>query len=260
MKDVSSSSPDTQRGERIAKALARRGVASRRDIERMIEEGRITLGGSPVTHPATFIQPGDVVCVDGRPVDPPQRTRLWRYHKPAGLVTTHHDPEERRTVFESLPKAMPRVVSVGRLDLNSEGLLLLTNDGGLARELELPSRQWIRRYRVRVFGLVDEQRLNSLAKGCVLDGVQYGPIEATLDSSKGDNSWLTVSLREGKNREIRKVMMGMNLHVSRLIRLSYGPFSLGSLKPHELEEVPHRTLLDQIPGLKSGKKTSASRS
>ncbi|MCL1514349.1 pseudouridine synthase [Parasaccharibacter sp. TMW2.1890] len=253
MKDVASPSSETQRGERIAKALARRGVASRRDIERMIGEGRITLGGSPVTHPATFIKPGDVVCVDGKPVDPPQRTRLWRYHKPAGLVTTHHDPEERRTVFDSLPAAMPRVVSVGRLDLNSEGLLLLTNDGGLARELELPSRQWIRRYRVRVFGLVDERRLKELAKGCVLDGVQYGPIEATLDSSKGDNSWLTVSLREGKNREIRKVMMGMNLHVSRLIRLSYGPFSLGTLKPHELEEVSHKTLLEQIPGLKSGR-------
>lgn len=251
MTDASSPSSDTSRGERIAKALARRGVASRRDIERMIEEGRITLDGKPVTHPATFIQPGDIVSVDGKPVDPPQRTRLWRYHKPAGLVTTHHDPEERRTVFESLPKGMPRVISVGRLDLNSEGLLLLTNDGALARELELPSRQWIRRYRVRVFGLVDEKRLKSLANGCVLDGVRYGPIEATLDSSKGDNSWLTVSLREGKNREIRKVMMGMNLHVSRLIRLSYGPFTLGNLKPHELEEVATRTLAEQIPSTKT---------
>lgn len=256
MTDDLSSPPSTQRGERIAKALARRGVASRRDIERMIEEGRITLDGKPVTHPATFILPHDHVCVDGKPIDPPQRTRLWRYHKPAGLVTTHHDPEDRRTVFASLPKAMPRVVSVGRLDLNSEGLLLLTNDGSLARELELPSRQWIRRYRVRVFGLVDEKKLQALAKGCVIEGVHYGPIDATLDSTKGDNSWLTVSLREGKNREIRKVMMGMNLHVSRLIRLSYGPFALGNLKPHELEEVTHKTLIDQIPSLKPKKARS----
>lgn len=242
-----SSSPETKRGERIAKALARRGVASRRDAERMISEGRISLGGHPVTHPATFVQESDIITVDGKPVDPPQRTRLWRYHKPSGLVTTHHDPEDRPTVFNSLPKEMPRVISVGRLDLNSEGLLLLTNDGALARELELPSRQWMRRYRVRVFGQVDEKRLAQLAKGSVFDGVRYGPIDAVLDSSKGDNSWLTVSLREGKNREIRKVMMGLNLHVSRLIRLSYGPFPLGSLKARELEEVPSRVLADQLP-------------
>lgn len=245
-----SSAPQTPRGERIAKVLARRGVASRRDAERMIAEGRIALGGQTVTHPATFVHPYDILMVDGKPVNPPQQTRLWRYHKPSGLVTTHHDPEERPTVFNSLPKAMPRVISVGRLDLNSEGLLLLTNDGELARELELPSRQWIRRYRVRVFGQVDEKRLAQLAKGSTFEGVRYGPIDAVLDSSKGDNSWLTVSLREGKNREIRKVMMGLNLHVSRLIRLSYGPFILGTLKAHELEEIPSRIIADQIPSFK----------
>lgn len=235
------------RGERIAKWLGRTGVASRRDAERMIEEGRIKLNGQPVTHPATFITDGDIVQVDNKPVSAPDRTRLWRYHKPDGLVTTHKDPEGRPTVFASLPEGMPRVISVGRLDLNSEGLLLLTNDGELARRLELPSNGWIRRYRVRVFGVVDEARLASLAEGSVFEGVRYGPIEAALDSRKGDNAWLTVSLREGKNREIRKVMMGLNLHVSRLIRTSYGPFQLGTLLRGELEEVQSRVIRDQLP-------------
>ncbi|MFT8676136.1 MAG: pseudouridine synthase [Acetobacter sp.] len=235
------------RGERIAKWLARSGVASRRDAERMIEEGRVRLNGHPVTHPATFVGEGDIVLVDSQPVSAPERTRLWRYHKPDGLVTTHRDPEGRPTVFGSLPEGMPRVISVGRLDLNSEGLLLLTNDGALARKLELPSNGWLRRYRVRVFGVVDEQRLAGLAQGCVFDGVRYGPITAALDSRKGDNAWLTVSLREGKNREIRKVMTGLNLHVSRLIRTSYGPFQLGTLLRRELEEVPPRILRDQLP-------------
>lgn len=238
------------RGERIAKVLARCGIASRRDVERMIEEGRIALGGKRVTHPATFVLPGDALLVDGKMVEPPQRTRLWRYHKPTGLVTTHHDPQDRPTVFSSLPPGMPRVVSVGRLDLNSEGLLLLTNDGALARELELPSRKWIRRYRVRVFGDVDKKRLAALADGSRFEGVEYGPIEAVLDSQRGDNSWLTMSLREGKNREIRRVMMGLNLHVSRLIRLSYGPFQLGLLKPGELEEVPGKVIAEQVPALR----------
>ncbi|AOW47542.1 pseudouridine synthase [Acetobacter ascendens] len=235
------------RGERIAKWLARSGVASRRDAERMIEENRIRLNGQPVTHPATFVTDGDIVQVDGEPVSAPERTRLWRYHKPDGLVTTHKDPEGRPTVFASLPEGMPRVISVGRLDLNSEGLLLLTNDGELARRLELPSNGWLRRYRVRVFGVVDEERLANLAQGSVFDGVRYGPIHAALDSRKGDNAWLTVSLKEGKNREIRKVMAGMNLHVSRLIRTSYGPFQLGTLLRRELEEVSPRVLRDQLP-------------
>ncbi|QDH15947.1 rRNA pseudouridine synthase [Oecophyllibacter saccharovorans] len=239
-----------QRGERIAKFLARCGVASRRDVERMIDEGRIVVNGHRVTHPATFVLPTDRVLVNGKPVEPPQRTRLWRYHKPCGLVTTHHDPQDRPTVFDSLPPGLPRVISVGRLDLNSEGLLLLTNDGSLARELELPARKWIRRYRVRVFGEVDQKRLADLAGGSRFEGVEYGPIEAVVDSQRGDNSWLTVSLREGKNREIRRVMMGLNLHVSRLLRLSYGPFQLGNLKPGELEEVPGKVIAEQIPALK----------
>ena len=242
------------RGERIAKALARAGVASRRDIERMIEDGRIKLGGQIVTHPATFVQPGDIMLVDGKPVDSPERTRLWRYHKPDGLMTTHKDPEGRKTVFDTLPEGLPRVISVGRLDINSEGLLLLTNDGELARRLELPGNAWVRRYRVRVFGVVDEKRLASLINGFEYDGVRYGSIEAALDSKKGDNAWLTVSLREGKNREIRRVMEGLNLHVSRLIRLSYGPFQLGSLKARELEEVPGKTLREQLPDLPAPKR------
>lgn len=247
--DTANETSDAPRGERIAKFLARAGVASRRDVERMIEDSRIKLGGHPVTHPATFVQPGDIVLVDGKPVDNPERTRLWRYHKPDGLLTTHRDPQERKTVFDSLPEGMPRVISVGRLDINSEGLLLLTNDGELARRLELPGNAWVRRYRVRVFGVVDEKRLASLVNGFEYEGVKYGSIEAELDSKKGDNSWLTVSLREGKNREIRRVMQGLNLHVSRLIRLSYGPFQLGSLKARELEEVNGKTLREQIPDL-----------
>ena len=245
---------EAPRGERIAKALARAGVASRRDIERMIEDGRIKLGGQIVTHPATFVQPGDIMLVDGKPVDSPERTRLWRYHKPDGLMTTHKDPEGRKTVFDTLPEGLPRVISVGRLDINSEGLLLLTNDGELARRLELPGNAWVRRYRVRVFGVVDEKRLASLIDGFEYDGVRYGSIEAALDSKKGDNAWLTVSLREGKNREIRRVMEGLNLHVSRLIRLSYGPFQLGSLKARELEEVPGKTLREQLPDLPAPKR------
>ncbi|AQS87946.1 tRNA/rRNA pseudouridine synthase [Neoasaia chiangmaiensis NBRC 101099] len=249
MTDDAPSNAPADKGERIAKWLARAGTASRRDVERMIEESRIRLNGQPVTHPATFVQPGDIVQVDGKVVGAAEHTRVWRYHKPDGLMTTHRDPQGRPTVFESLPEGMPRVVSVGRLDINSEGLLLLTNDGALARRLELPSNAWVRRYRVRVFGVVDERRLAALAKGSEFDGIQYGPIEAGLDSKKGDNAWLTVSLREGKNREIRRVMTGLNLHVSRLIRVSYGPFQLGTLQKRELEEVPGKILREQIPGL-----------
>ncbi|AQS84338.1 MAG: pseudouridine synthase [Acetobacter aceti] len=247
MVDDNNENTTEARGDRIAKWLARSGVASRRDIERMIAERRIKLNGVVVEHPATFVTSTDVVAVNGNIVEGPQHTRLWRYHKPDGLVTTHRDPEGRKTVFETLPEGMPRVVSVGRLDLNSEGLLLLTNDGALARRLELPSNGWLRRYRVRVFGVVNERELAGLAKGCSIEGVKYGPIEASLDSRKGDNAWLTVSLREGKNREIRRVMTALNLHVSRLLRTSYGPFPLGELKPGELEEVPSRVMKAQIP-------------
>jgi 23S rRNA pseudouridine2605 synthase len=235
------------RGERIAKFLARAGIASRRDAERLLAEGQVRINNTIVSHPATFVTPADLVQVSGRIVDPPERTRLWRYHKPHGLVTTHRDPQGRPTVFERLPPNLPRVVSVGRLDLTSEGLLLLTNDGALARRLELPSSGWIRRYRARVHGVVDEHRLAALAEGVVVDGIRYGPIEAGLDSRKGDNAWLTVSLREGRNREIRRILAHLNLQVTRLIRIAYGPFQLGKLPPGAVEEVSPKVLREQLP-------------
>ena len=237
----------TGSGERIAKFLARAGVASRRAAEAMIAAGRVRLNNQPVTHPATFIQPGDIVVVDGAPVPQPERTRLWRYHKPDGLVTTHRDPEGRPTVFERLPPGLPRVISIGRLDLTSEGLLLLTNDGALARLLELPATGWIRRYRVRVHGAVAPPALAALARGITIAGVRYGPIEAGLDQRKGENAWLTVGLREGRNREIRKVMAELGLAVTRLIRTSYGPFQLGLLPRGAVEEIPARVLREQLP-------------
>ncbi|MBR0683675.1 rRNA pseudouridine synthase [Roseomonas eburnea] len=235
-----------QRGERIAKWLARAGVASRRDAEKLIAEGRVKLGGKVVETPATFITPGDHVTVDGKQVAAPERTRLFRYHKPTGLVTTHRDPEGRPTVFEKLPPGLPRLVSVGRLDLTSEGLLLLTNDGELARKLELPSNGWLRRYRVRVHGRVDEKALAALARGVTVDGVQYGPIEAGLDARQGTNAWLTVSIKEGKNREVRRVMAHLGLEVTRLIRTAYGPFQLGALPRGAVEEVNAKVLRDQL--------------
>ena len=236
-----------ERGERIAKWLARAGVASRRDAEKLLEEGRVRLNGAPVTHPATFIQPDDVVQVNGKVVDSPEKARLWRYHKPEGLVTTHRDPEGRPTVFEKMPAHLPRVVSVGRLDLNSEGLLLLTNDGGLARQLELPSNGWIRRYRVRVHGVVPERALHGLADGVMVDGVRYGPIEAAVDSRAISNTWLSVALREGRNREVRKVMAHLGLQVTRLIRVAYGPFQLGNLERGAVDEVTGKVLREQLP-------------
>jgi 23S rRNA pseudouridine2605 synthase len=235
------------RGERIAKWLARAGVASRRDAEGLLAAGRVRLNNAPVVHPATFVAAGDLVQVDGTVVDAPERTRLWRYHKPVGLVTTHRDPQGRPTVFERLPPEMPRVISVGRLDLTSEGLLLLTNDGALARKLELPATGWIRRYRVRVHGRVDEERLAALARGLSIAGVAYGSIDAGLDSRKGDNAWLTISLREGRNREVRRVMAHLGLAVTRLIRIAYGPFQLGTLPRGAVHEVPARVLRDQLP-------------
>jgi 23S rRNA pseudouridine2605 synthase len=239
-----------ERGERIAKWLAHAGVASRRDAEKLLAEGRVKLNNAVVSHPATFVTDGDLVTVNGVLVEPPGRTRLWRYHKPDGLVTTHRDPEGRATVFEKLPPGLPRVVSIGRLDLNSEGLLLLTNDGALARRLELPSNGWLRRYRVRVFGVPDPARLADLARGVMVDGQRYGPIEAGLDSRKGDNAWITVALREGRNREVRKVMAHLGLPVSRLIRVAYGPFQLGLLPRGSVEEVPAKVLREQVPPAK----------
>jgi 23S rRNA pseudouridine2605 synthase len=241
----------TERGERIAKWLARAGVASRRDAERLVAEHRVRLNNQVVSHPASFVTAGDLVTVDGKLVEAPGRTRLWRYHKPDGLVTTHRDPQGRPTVFEKLPPGMPRVVSVGRLDLNSEGLLLLTNDGELARRLELPSNGWVRRYRVRGFGAPTPEQLGALAKGVTIDGVRYGPIEAGLDSRKGDNTWLSVGLREGRNREVRRVMAHLGLQVSRLIRIAYGPFQLGVLPRGAVDEVPAKVLREQLPSATS---------
>jgi 23S rRNA pseudouridine2605 synthase len=234
-------------GDRIAKWLARAGVASRRDAERLLTEGRVTINNVRVDHPATFVTAGDIVQVNGTVIDAPGRARLWRYHKPDGLVTTHKDPQDRPTVFQKMPKALPRVVSIGRLDLNSEGLLLLTNDGGLARQLELPSTGWLRRYRVRVHGEVDERALRQLQNGITIEGVKYGPIEAGLDSRKGSNAWLTISIHEGKNREIRRVMAHLGLGTTRLIRIAYGPFQLGNLARGAVDEVPPRVLRDQLP-------------
>jgi 23S rRNA pseudouridine2605 synthase len=235
-----------ERGERIAKWLARAGVAGRRDAERLIAEKRVRLGNRVVDTPATFVRPGDLVTLDNRPVAEPQRTRLFRYHKPSGLVTTHRDEKGRPTVFSALPPGLPRVVSVGRLDLTSEGLLLLTNDGALARRLELPANGWIRRYRVRVHGPVDERALAALSRGLTVEGVRYGPIEAGLDSRRGANAWMTVALQEGKNREIRRVMAHLDLGVTRLIRTAYGPFQLGSLPPGAVEEVSPKVLREQL--------------
>jgi 23S rRNA pseudouridine2605 synthase len=238
------------RGERIAKFLSRAGIASRRDAEALIAAGKVRMNNVPVVHPAVFVTEADLVVVDGKPVAAPDRTRLWRYHKPDGLVTTHKDPEGRPTVFEKLPPELPRVISVGRLDLTSEGLLLLTNDGALSRRLELPSTGWLRRYRVRVHGGVDPAKLARLAEGMVVDGETFGPIEARVDSKQRANTWLSVSLREGKNREIRRVMDALLLPVTRLIRVAYGPFQLGNLPRGAVEEINGKILREQVPGLK----------
>jgi 23S rRNA pseudouridine2605 synthase len=247
MTDEDTDAPVADRGERIAKWLARAGVASRRDVEKMLSEGRIKLNGKLLDHPASFVTPGDVVQVNGKVIDAPARTRLFRYHKPEGLMTTHKDPEGRPTVFEKLPPGLPRLISIGRLDLNSEGLLLLTNDGALARLLERPETGWLRRYRVRVNGYVDEKALAALSHGVTVEGERYGPIDAGLDSRKGDNAWLSVGLREGRNREVRRVMAHLNLQTSRLIRIAYGPFQLGLLPRGSVEEVPAKILREQLP-------------
>lgn len=237
-------------GERVAKALARAGVASRREVERYIEAGRVRLNGEVLTTPAVKVSPGDILTVDGRRVAEPEPARVWRYHKPVGLMTTHADPQGRPTVFEHLPKTLPRVISVGRLDINSEGLLLLTNDGGLSRNLEMPSTSLVRRYRARARGRISQDQLDALKDGLTVDGVAYGPIEAVLDKAKeegtGANLWITVTLNEGKNREVRKVLEALGLTVNRLIRLAYGPFQLGALAPGEVEEVGPRVIREQL--------------
>ena len=244
-----------EKGERIAKRLARAGLCSRRDAERWIAEGRVSVDGKVLASPARDVSDESDIRVDGKPIPEPEPPRLWRYHKPAGLVTTHKDERGRPTVFERLPPNLPRLISVGRLDLNSEGLLLLTNDGELARELELPARGWLRRYRVRVHGAVDAARLAALEKGLTIDGVAYGPIRAELDRTQGSNAWLTLSLREGKNREVRRVMEHLGLGVTRLIRIAYGPFQLGELERGQVDEVPRRVLREQLGQSAALKKT-----
>jgi 23S rRNA pseudouridine2605 synthase len=244
-----------QKGERVAKLLARAGLCSRRDAERWIAAGRVALKGEVLTSPAINVSDPKELMVDGKPVPDAGRARLWRYHKPAGLVTTHRDEKGRETVFSKLPPDLPRLISIGRLDLNSEGLLLLTNDGALARRLELPANGWLRRYKVRVHGEVDPAALPALEKGVTIDGVSYGPIHAELERKQGSNAWLIVSLREGRNREIRRVMTHLGLPVTRLIRLAYGPFQLGHLERGAIEEVPQRVLREQLGiGAKGEKK------
>jgi 23S rRNA pseudouridine2605 synthase len=234
------------KGERVAKLMARAGLCSRREAERWIAEGRVSLDGRVLESPAVTATETSDLRVDGKPIPEREPARLWRYHKPAGLVTTHRDEKGRPTVFERLPPELPRVVSVGRLDLTSEGLLLLTNDGGLARALELPTRGWVRRYRVRVHGPIDTAKLKGLEQGLTLDGVSYGPIRAEMERVQGSNAWLAVSLQEGKNREIRRMLAHLGLDVTRLIRIAYGPFQLGHLARGGVEEVPRRVLREQL--------------
>ena len=239
------------KGDRIAKLMARAGLCSRRDAERWITQGRVSIDGKVLTSPAVTVPEGARVLVDGTPLPVAEPTRLFRYHKPRGLLTTHKDPQGRPTVFERLGADLPRLISIGRLDLDSEGLLLLTNDGGLARRLMLPRTGWLRRYRVRVHGEVDPERLERLAKGIAVDRVSYGPVKAKLDRQQGDNAWLTVSLAEGRNREIRRLFDHLGWPVNRLIRTSYGPFQLGNLVRGAVEEVPRRIMRDQFGGLLS---------
>ncbi|MGA9266848.1 MAG: pseudouridine synthase [Rhodomicrobium sp.] len=233
-------------GERIAKVIARSGLCSRRDAEVLIGEKRVSVNGAVIESAALDVSPSDKVLVDGKPLAMREPPRLWRYHKPKGRVTTHKDPEGRPTVFDALPGNLPRLISVGRLDFNTEGLLLLTNDGDLARHLELPSTGWARRYRVRAFGQIEQSKLDELAAGLRTDGVNYGPIEATLEREKGDNVWITLSIREGKNREVRRIMEHLGLSVNRLIRVSFGPFMLGDIEPGQIEEVKTSILKDQL--------------
>jgi len=232
---------------RIAKALARAGLCSRREAERWIEGGRVSVNGEVLKSPARDVAPADRILVDGNPLPAPAPPRLWRYHKPKGRVTTHSDPQGRPTVFEALPEELPRVISIGRLDFNTEGLLLLTNDGALARHLELPATGWLRRYRVRAHGAVAQEALDKLKDGVEIGGVRYGPIEATLEKVQGSNVWLMLGLREGKNREVRIILDSLGLTVNRLIRVSFGPFQLLDLAPGAVEPVKRRVLADQLP-------------
>lgn len=233
-------------GERIAKVMARAGIASRREAERMIAAGRVRVNGRPVARAALNVTRGDRITVDGRDLDAPEPPRLWLYHKPAGRVTTSRDDQGRPTIHDDLPGDLPRVMSVGRLDIASEGLLLLTNDGDIKRRLELPSTGWLRKYRVRIKGRPDDDTFAPLRAGLITGGERFQPMSVTLDRQQGANAWLTVGVREGRNREVRRAMEAVGLSVNRLIRISYGPFRLGGLKPGAVEEVRPRVLRDQL--------------
>ena len=244
--------------ERVAKRIARSGFCSRRDAERLIATGRVAVDGEVLSSPAVTVTDANQVTIDGEPLPHAEQARLFRYHKPAGVLTAARDPEGRPTIYERLPEELPRLMPIGRLDMASEGLLLLTNDGELKRRLELPSTGWLRRYRVRVHGRVDESTLEALKDGIALDGFQYGPIQARLDRVQGSNAWLTVALREGKNREIRRVLEHFGWPVNRLIRLSFGPFQLGGLAPGAIEEVPAKVLAEQLGTGAAGARRSRS--
>ncbi|RDD60514.1 pseudouridine synthase [Ferruginivarius sediminum] len=234
------------KAERVAKLIARAGICSRREAERLIEQGRVAVDGEPIDTPSLTLDDPGRITVDGERLPAPEPARLFRYHKPRGVLVAERDPHGRPTIYDRLPQSLPRVMPVGRLDVNSEGLLLLTNDGELKRRLELPATGWIRRYRVRVFGEVDEAALASLNAGITVEGVRYGPIEARLDQRTGSNAWLTVALREGKNREVRRVMEHLGLKVSRLLRIAYGPFQLGAMRPDQVSEIAPKVLAEQL--------------
>ncbi len=245
-------------GDRIAKVLSRAGIASRRDAERMIEAGRVSVNGKTILTPALAVIAKDRIAVDGQEIGAPEPPRIWLYHKPPGLVTTTRDEKGRTTIFDKLPKDLPRTMTVGRLDINSEGLLLLTNDGAVKRQLELPSTGWLRKYRVRINGNPSEDDLAPLRRGLVIDGEKFQGMTVSLDRQQGANAWLTIGLREGKNREIRRAIEAVGFTVNRLIRVSYGPFQLGTLKPGEVEELKQRVVRDQL-GLRDTPKPAAPR-
>ena len=240
-------------GERIAKVIARAGLCSRREAERLVEAGRVAVNGETLTTPARNVAASDLVTVDGKPIAAPRRARLYRFHKPPATIVAASDPRGRRTIYDRLPADLPRLMPVGRLDYNSEGLLLLTTDGGIKRHLELPATGWIRRYRVRAHGEPPTpDALASLARGVTVEGVAYGPIEAAIDRRQGSNCWLTMALREGRNREVRRVLAHLGLQVNRLIRTAYGPFQLGQLEPGELDEISPKVMRDQLGGAFAG--------
>jgi len=248
MDKVEKSKREENKGQRIAKVIARAGLCSRRDAEKWIDAGRVVVNGKVLTSPACVVTDNDMIEVDGEALPNKEKTRLFLYHKPAGLVTSNKDEQGRDTVFDKLPPDLPRVMTVGRLDINTEGLLLLTNDGELARYLELPATGWKRQYRVRAYGRTTQERLDKLKKGLVHNGIRYKGIEATLDKQQGDNAWIEISLREGKNREVRNIMEALGLDVNRLIRTSYGPFHLGKLPKKSVMEVKTNILKDNISG------------